>query len=215
MISKPSSVRGPRVLKQTKRTPLRLLQSLAKDGRIDMKLTQAQGTWRCTLAFRRGRAAHIMTPLTATGKSKNASLKQAWHQVCENGFRVKADTTPWLQEQLAALSSRSSDLRLCVVGSCHGESMHQAPLFAAKLKCANQYIMGKCGSCPEVPVTMRWGIIGTEALSPRLRPEAPRPKPQPDVEHVWVDDPKVSLRANASAILRGTQHNWNVLFACT
>ena len=35
--------------------------------------------------------------------------------------------TPWLQEQLAALSSRSSDLRLCVVGSCHGESMHQAP----------------------------------------------------------------------------------------
>ncbi|CAK9073726.1 unnamed protein product [Durusdinium trenchii] len=146
MISKPSSVRGPRVLKQTKRTPLRLLQSLAKDGRIDMKLTQAQGTWRCTLAFRRGRAAHIMTPLTATGKSKNASLKQAWHQVCENGFRVKADTTPWLQEQLAALSSRSSDLRLCVVGSCHGESMHQAPLFAAKLKCANQYIMGKCGS---------------------------------------------------------------------
>ena len=24
----------------------------------------------------------------------------------------------------------------------------------------------------EVPVTMRWGIIGTEALSPRLRPEA-------------------------------------------
>lgn len=47
---------------------------------------------------------------------------------------------------------------------------------------------------PEVPVTMRWGIIGTEALSPRLRPEAPRPKPQPDVEHVWVDDPMVSLR---------------------
>ncbi|CAJ1357467.1 unnamed protein product [Effrenium voratum] len=46
---------------------------------------------------------------------------------------------------------------------------------------------------PEVPAGMRWGVIGTEALSPLARTRAQEAS-KPHQERRWVDDPMVSLR---------------------
>jgi len=49
----------------------------------------------------------------------------------------------------------------------------------------------------KAPMGMRWGIIGTEALSPRLREEASKAGQSQETEHVWVDDPVLSLRESS------------------